>query len=59
MLAGKCDEIVVSDLIRARHQICPHNAVGATEVGGDKLVARISDELSENSKCQFGRQAVS
>jgi hypothetical protein len=58
MLSGERDEIAVGDLIRAGHQFCPHHAVGATQVVGDEFMARVGDELAENPKRQFGRQAV-
>ena len=58
MLPGKRDEIAVGDLICADHQFRPHHAVGATQVVGNKFMARVGDELSEDAKRQFGRQAV-
>ncbi len=58
MLPGKRYEIAVGDLICASHQFRPHNAVGATQVVGNEFMARVGDELAENAKRQFGRQAV-
>jgi len=48
----------VGDLICAGHQFRPHHAVGATQVVGNKFMARVGDELAENAKGQFRRQAV-
>lgn len=58
MLPGDRDEIAVGNLICAGHQFRPHDAVGATQVVGDEFMARVGDELAENAKRQFGRQAV-
>jgi len=58
MLPGQRDEIAVGDLICASHQFRPHDAVGATQVVGNELMARVGDELAENAKSQFGRRAV-
>jgi len=58
MLPGQRDKITVGDLICASHQFRPHDPVGATQVVGNELMARVGDELAENAKRQFGRQAV-
>ena len=58
MLPCERDEITVGDLVRTGHQFRPHHAVGAAQVVGNEFVARVGDELAENAKRQFGRQAV-
>jgi len=57
MLPGQRDEIAVGDLICASDQFRPHDAVGATQVVGNEFMARVGDELVENAKSQFRRQA--
>jgi len=56
--AARRDEIAVGDLICAGHQFRPHHAVGATQVIGNKFMARVGNELAENAKGQLRRQAV-
>ncbi len=58
MLPGERNKIAVGDLICASHQFRSHGAVGAAQVVGNEFMARVTDELAENAKRQFGRQAV-
>jgi hypothetical protein len=55
MLPGERNEIAVGDLICARHQFRPHDAISATQVVGNELMASVGDELAENAKRHFGR----
>ena len=58
MLAGQRNKIAVGNLIRASHKFRPHHAVSATQVVGDEFMTRVGNELAENAKRQFRRQAV-
>ncbi len=58
MLAGQRGEVAVSDLMGAGHQIGSDDAVGATQIVGHKLVARVGQQLTKHPKCRVGRHAV-
>ena len=58
MLPRQSDEVMVSDLIRASHQIRAHDPVCTTQIIRNKAVSRVRQESSQDAERLVGSHAI-